>query len=202
MPPADGPRQRADARENRARILAVAIKALQGAPDMSLNSIAKEAGVGIGTLYRHFPSREALLVAVYHSELDHLVTSAATLLDTMPPWDALVSWLGRLASYGRAKSGFTAVLANTATHDRLAQESYEPLVGALGALLSANETAGTIRAGVDADDVLLMLGFLWRVSPDDDGESTARRLLELLLDGLRAGAPTPPPPRQGTRGRR
>jgi AcrR family transcriptional regulator len=198
-PPADRPRQRADARENRARILDIAITALQGSPDISLNSIAKDAGVGIGTLYRHFPSREALLVAVYHSELDQLATSAATLLDTMPPWDALVSWLGRLASYGRAKSGFTAVLANTTTHDRLAQESYEPIVGALGALLSANEKAGAIRAGVDPDDVLLMLGFLWRVSPDDGGEAKARRLLGLVLDGLRAGAPKRPPSHQGAR---
>jgi hypothetical protein len=101
---------------------------------------------------------------------------------------ALVAWLDRLASYGRAKSGFTTVLANTATHDRLAQQSYEPIVGALGSLLLANEAAGTIRPGVDPDDVLLALGFLWRVSPDDAGAAKAARLVELILDGLRVGA--------------
>ena len=179
--------RRADARENRTRILDAAMKALLRSADASLNSIAKDAGVGIGTLYRNFANREALLVAVYRTELQQLVDASTTFLETMTPADALAAWLDRLAYYGRAKAGLADVLASIAAHGRLTQESYEPIVGALSALLEANEAAGTIRAGVDPDDVLLMLGFLWRVQPDEDGRARADRLLRLLLDGLRAG---------------
>jgi AcrR family transcriptional regulator len=180
---------RADAQLNRARIIDAAMAALLRSGDASLNSIAREAGVGIGTLYRHFPNREALLVAVYKNELQQLVDAAPALLEEHPPLDALRQWLDRLAYYGRAKVGLANVLAAMASHDRLTTESYEPVIGALAMLLHANETAGTIRAGIDPDDVLLMLGFLWRVSPDAAGQAQANRLLGLVLQSLQTGAP-------------
>jgi len=187
--PRDADALRSDARENRARILAAALEGLTDSPDASLNSIAKRAGVGIGTLYRHFPTREALLLAVYRREVQQLVDAGPELLAAEPPLTALRSWLDRLAYYGRAKAGLKDALA--AAHDRLNAETYGPVVGALAALLEANERAGTVRAGLDADDVLLMLGFLWRVDPGPEGQERARRLLDITVDGLRAGGPIP-----------
>jgi AcrR family transcriptional regulator len=183
----DTDRLRSDARENRARILEAALDALTDSPTASLNSIATRAGVGIGTLYRHFPTREALLLAVYRNEVQQLVDAAPALLDAEPPLQALRSWFDRLAYYGRAKAGLKDALA--ASHDRLNAETYGPVIGALRSLLEANERAGTVRPGVDADDVLLMLGFLWRIEPDGDGPTRAARLLDITIDGLRAGAP-------------
>jgi len=82
------------------------------------------------------------------------------------------------------------VLAAMASHDRLTSDSYEPVINALALLLRANEAAGTIRAGIDPDDVLLMLGFLWRVSPDEAGQAQAQRMIELVLQGLQTGSPS------------
>jgi AcrR family transcriptional regulator len=183
---------RSDARANRARILAAALDALTESPDASLNSIAARAGVGIGTLYRHFPTREALVLAVYRNEVQQLVDAAPVLLEAEPPLVALRSWLDRLAYYGMAKAGLKDALA--ASHDRLNAETYGPVVGALALLLEANKRAGTIRPGLDPDDVLLMLGFLWRIDPDSDWQDRSRRLLDITVDGLRAGTPSSAPP--------
>jgi AcrR family transcriptional regulator len=174
---------RSDARENRARILTATVEALTESPDASLSSIAARAGVGIGTLYRHFPTREALLLAVYRNEVQSLVDAAPTLLEAEPPLQALRSWLDRLAWYGMAKVGLKDALA--ASHDRLNAETYGPVVGALRLLLEANEAAGTVRPGLDPDDVLLMLGFLWRIDPDSDWRTRSARLLDITVDGLR-----------------
>jgi AcrR family transcriptional regulator len=183
---------RADARHNRDRILEVALEAFTASGTASLNSIAKAAGVGIGTLYRHFPTREALVLEVYGHEVQQLVASAPVLLKTRPPIDALREWMDRLAHYGMTKAGLADALSTAATsHDGLAAETYGPVIGALSMLLRANEQAGTIRAGLDPDDVLLVLGFLWRIDPNSDWRARAGRLLDLLMDGLRASAPGP-----------
>ena len=181
---------RADAQQNRDRILEVAHDALTASGTASLNSIAKAAGVGIGTLYRHFPTREALVLAVYRHEVQQLVDAAPLLLETQPPIDALRQWMDRLAHYGMTKSGLAdALFTATTTHDALSAETYGPVIGALSLLLQANERAGTIRPGLDPDDVLLILGFLWRIDPKTDWRSRSSRLLDLLMHGLRAGAP-------------
>jgi AcrR family transcriptional regulator len=177
---------RSDARENRVRILAATVEALTESPDASLSSIAARAGVGIGTLYRHFPTREALLLAVYRNEVQQLVEAAPALLESEPPLQALRSWLDRLAWNGMAKAGLGDALA--ASHDRLNAESYGPIVGALALLLEANERAGTVRPGLDPDDVLLLLGFLWRIDPASDWRARSRRLLDITIAGLRPGA--------------
>jgi AcrR family transcriptional regulator len=181
---------RSNARRNRERILEVAQEALLASSDASLNSIAKTAGVGIATLYRHFPTREALVLEVYRYDVQQLAVAAPALLTSLPPLEALRAWLDQLARYGITKAGLAKALSTASTsHDALAAESYEPVIGALSTLLKANEEAGTIRGGVDPDDFLLILGFLWRIDPQSDWRLRADRLLDLLVDGLRSGAP-------------
>jgi AcrR family transcriptional regulator len=179
---------RADARQNRDRILEVARDAFATSGEASLNSIAKKAGVGAGTLYRHFPTREALVLAVYRHDVAQLVEAASTLLAENPPLTALRLWFDRLAYYGRVKHGVADVLHAITSHD-LNGETYGPVIGAVTLLLGACEESGDVRPGLDPDDVLLMLGFLWRIDPGDDGQARAVRMLDLVVDGLRAGAP-------------
>ena len=182
---------RSDARQNRERILDVAREALAAAPDVSLNAIAKAARVGPGTLYRHFPNREALVLAVYRQEIQQMVDLAPALLAKHPPLVALRRWFDRLAHYGRIKHGLADVL-HAAMNEGVLSETYGPMVGAIDRLLRACEAAGAIGRGVDAEDVLLLMGFLWRIEPGREGEARARRLLDLVLDGLRAHAGGPP----------
>jgi AcrR family transcriptional regulator len=195
---------RADAQQNRQRIIEVAREAFAESADASLNSIAKKAGVGAGTLYRHFPTREALVLAVYRYDVQQLADAAAALLAEHPPLTALRMWFERLAYCGRIKHGLADAL-QAATSDGLADEAYEPLVGAIGTLLAACERAGRIRPGLVPDDVLLLLGFLWRIDDGDGAAAKASRLLGLVMDALRAGAPVPQAPRRAAwfrRGRR
>ncbi len=101
---------RADAQANRYLILASARAAFAASPDASLNSIAKTAGVGAGTLYRHFPGRESLILALYRHEIETLVDLAQALIDTHPPIEAFRLWCARLADYGRIKHGLAEVI--------------------------------------------------------------------------------------------
>jgi AcrR family transcriptional regulator len=183
---------RADAQQNRARILAVAAEAFTESSTASLNSIAKKAGVGIGTLYRHFPTREALVLEVYRHEVQQLIEAAPMLLATMLPLDALRAWLDCAAHYGVTKTGLAdAFRTVTTTHEGLAAETYGLVLGALSLLLHANEQVGSIRAGLDPADVLVLMSFLWRIEPIGDWHSRSDRLLDLFMDGLRVGAPGP-----------
>jgi AcrR family transcriptional regulator len=182
---------RADARQNRERLLDAAREALAAAPDASLNSIAKAAGVGAGTLYRHFPNREALVLAVYRQEIHEMVELAPALLASHPPLVALRHWFDRLAHYGRIKHGLADVL-HAAMNEGVLSETYGPMVGAIDRLLRACERAGAIGRGVDAEDVLLLMGFLWRIEPGREGEARGRRLLDLVIEGLRAHAGAAP----------
>jgi AcrR family transcriptional regulator len=179
---------RADAQHNRERILEAAREAFAASGDASLNSIAKKAGVGPGTLYRHFPSREVLVLAVYRYDVQKLAGSAAELLAAHPPLKALRLWFDRLAYYGMIKHGLADVL-HSATSDGLAGETYGPVIGAITLLLTACVQDGSVRPAVDPDDVLLLLGFLWRIDPGPEAEARAARLLDLVIDGLQAGAP-------------
>lgn len=174
---------RADAELNRGRILAAAVAALAESSDATLNSIARRAGVGQGTMYRHFPNREALLLAVYRQDVQAVIDAAPVLLAQYPPDQALRRWFGRLASYGRIKHG-VAQAVEAATRADLSSAWYGPVTGAITLLLEAGQAAGQIRADVDADEVLLLVGFLWRL--DNDGwEKRAAHLLDLVMDGLR-----------------
>jgi AcrR family transcriptional regulator len=187
--PLAGEPLRADAQQNRQRILEAAREAFAASGEASLNSIAKKAGVGPGTLYRHFPSREALVLAVYRYDVQKLADSAAELLAAHPPLKALRLWFDRLAYYGMIKHGLADVL-HSATSDGLTGETYGPVIGAITSLLTACTQDGSVRPGLDPDDVLLLLGFLWRIDPGPDAEARRTRLLDLIIDGLQAGAPS------------
>jgi AcrR family transcriptional regulator len=176
---------RADARENRQRILQVAHDMLAVSSDASLNSIAKAAGVGPGTLYRHFPTREDLVLAVYRHDVQHLVDSVPELLEEHPPLDAFRCWFERLASYVRIKHGLGDALGPAVKED-VVRDTYEPVLAAIGVLLHAGVEAGAIRRGLDPDDILLIMGALWRVPPGEHGEAQAQRLLDLAIEGIRS----------------
>jgi AcrR family transcriptional regulator len=175
---------RADARENRQRILRAAHDILAVSNDASLNSIAKAAGVGPGTLYRHFPTREDLVLAVYRHDVQQLVDSVPQLLEEHPPLEALRRWFERLASYVRIKHGLGDALG-PAIRDDVVRDTYEPVLAAIAALLKAGVQAGAITPGLDPDDILLIMSALWRVPPGDDGEAQAQRLLDLAIEGIR-----------------
>jgi AcrR family transcriptional regulator len=176
---------RADAQANRDRILDVARDALAADPGASLNSIAKAAGVGAGTLYRHFPSREALVLGVYRNEIDALVALAPTLLTEHPPLKAFHIWCDQLARFGRVKHGVADIMHATIS-DRDFQETYWPMVGAVRKLMNACEDSGEIGPGADAEDFLMLLAPLWQIPPTPAGEARVKRLLALIFRGLGA----------------
>ena len=153
------PPLRADAAENRARILAVARAEITADPDVKLNAIAQRAGVGQATLYRHFPTRADLLAEVYRADVDALVETADTLLADHDPLTALHRWFDRVAEYAAVKRGVFAALEGGTGKD-LAAHSHGPIGDAVTRLLDAGRAAGTIRPDVDARDVIILIGYL------------------------------------------
>ncbi|MBM7789213.1 TetR/AcrR family transcriptional regulator [Tenggerimyces flavus] len=173
---------RADAVQNRERLLAAARVSFAKSADASLSAVAKQAGVGIGTLYRHFPTRESLIVALYRHHIERLIQLVPALLTERKPLEALRAWFAEVARYGRMKYGMSEVI-HAAVNDA---EYYGPFVGAIRQLLDAGVEAGTLKKGIDPEDVLLQLSVLWRLDPANDGEARAKRIVELIMDGLRA----------------
>ncbi|WP_455568594.1 TetR/AcrR family transcriptional regulator [Streptomyces inhibens] len=183
---------RSDAQRNRERILEVALEELTQSADAPLSSIAKKAGVGQGTFYRNFPNREALVLEVYRHEVQQVSDTASQLLQTRAPDQALREWMDRLAQYAMAKAGLAdAMRQATSAHGSLAALGRGSVTSAVALLLKANEEAGTIRPGVTPDDFVLAIAGLWQIDPHSDWQSRAGRLLDLVMDGLRAGAPSP-----------
>jgi AcrR family transcriptional regulator len=178
---------RADAQRNRDRLLEAAVRAFsQGGPDVTLDSIAKDAGVGIGTLYRHFPTREALIDASYRSELARLCDAAAELLETIPPDEALRTWMDRFVDYMTTKRGMSEALrAVIASGGNPFSESRDRLTAAITTLLTAGVEAGTVRADVRPGDVLAGLSGVSLAAGEPAQRDQAGRLLDLLMDGLR-----------------
>ena len=179
-----GRTRRADAQRNRERILQAARDLVHEPGELKLNAVAKACGVGQGTLYRHFPTREDLLAEVYRREVDELIAAAPRLLATHQPLDALAAWFDRVAAYALVKRDvFAAVEA--ATWRDLAAHSLGPIGEAVELLLAAGRSAGSVRADAEARDVIVLISWLSRL---DDAELDARgpRLLSILVDGLRA----------------
>ncbi|MEU4496181.1 TetR/AcrR family transcriptional regulator [Streptomyces sp. NPDC023998] len=180
---------RSDAQRNRERILEVALAELTRAADAPLSAIAKKAGVGQGTFYRNFPNREALVLEVYRYEMQQVADAAAQLLRTRAPDQALREWMDRLARYAMAKAGLADALRQaTSKYGGLARLGHGPVTQAVTLLLNANEEAGTIRPGLTPDDFVLAIAGLWQIDPHSDWQPRATRLLDLVMDGLRAGA--------------
>ena len=176
---------RKDAVENRARIIEVARREIaeSGTTELRLNAIAKQAGVGQGTLYRHFPTREALLAEVYRQEVDELVALAPRLLEAAEPVDALAQWFDRVAEYARVKRGVLAAVEASVWRE-LTDHSLGPIGDAITVLLDAGKAAGQIRDDADAGDVILLIGYLSRLD-EDEWDRRAHRPLHIVLDGLR-----------------
>ncbi|WUM89436.1 TetR/AcrR family transcriptional regulator [Streptomyces sp. NBC_00322] len=180
---------RSDAQRNRERILEVALAELTRAADAPLSAIAKKAGVGQGTFYRNFPNREALVLEVYRYEMQQVADAAAQLLQTRAPDQALREWMDRLAQYAMAKAGLAdALRKTTSSYGSLAQLGHGPVTRAVTLLLNANEEAGTIRPGLTPDDFVLAISGLWQIDPHSDWQPRATRLMDIVMDGLRAGA--------------
>lgn len=176
--------RRADAERNRARLVDVAREALRVEPATTMQSVARLAGVGQGTIYRHFPSREALLAEVYREDFQGLVASARALAGSLDQRTALRSWLDELAAFGYQKHALADVL-DAATRQQLHDEQYDEILDAIATLLDAGVRADVLRPDVSPPDLLALVAFLWQL-----GSSAADRvphLLDLVVDGLRAG---------------
>ncbi|OBK41651.1 TetR family transcriptional regulator [Mycobacterium sp. 1245111.1] len=175
---------RSDARRNREKLLEAATAAFAAADgrQVSLESIARDAGVGIGTLYRHFPNREALVEAIYRTELAEVAETAPRLLKRHPPKAALRRWMDRYARFVAAKRGmaesFRAMVESGAIEGSQIRAS---ISAAVDVLLRAGADDGSLRSDVQADDVVSsLIGiFLASGSPEQTG-----RLLDLLVDGI------------------
>ena len=190
MAVADRP-MRADAQRNREQLLAAAVAAFsqEDASEVTLESVAKAAGVGIGTLYRHFPSREALVDAAYRSELARLCDSVPDLLAAMPADKAMRTWMDSFVEYTMTKKGMSDALRMViASGGNPFAESRSRLLAAFSALLAAGAADGTLRADLDPADLLASMSGVSLVAATRAKREQAGRLLDLLMDGLRYGA--------------
>ncbi len=180
---------RADAQRNRERVLEAAARAFaEGGTDVTLDSIARGAGVGIGTLYRHFRTRDALVEAVYRNELARLCDSVPDLLDTMPAAAALRAWMDNFVDYMTAKRGMgEALRAVVASGGNPFAHSRDLMVTAITTLIKAGIAQSTVRSDVDPADVLSGVTGVALVAGEPTQRDTAGRLLDLLMDGLRYG---------------
>src|SRR6266513_4816966 len=194
---------RSDAVRNRERVLEAAKAVFSaGGPDASLEAVAKRAGVGIGTLYRHFPTREALFEAVYRREVEQLSELAEQLKSASAPVDALRRWLRANVELVATKKGMIASLALAVQgSSELYVYSFDRLTKAIGALLDRAVTAGEIRSDISAEDVLRALIGMCYMHDQPGWQSTVLRLLDVFVDGLRvqanAGRQPTSPPRRG-----
>lgn len=180
-------RPRADAQRNRERLLDAAVHAFsEGGPSVTLDAIAKDAGVGIGTLYRHFPTREALIEAAYRNELVRLCDGVTDLLRATPPDVAMRTWMDRFVDYLTTKRGMAdALRAVIASGGDPYAQSRDRLIAAFTTLLHAGVAAGTVRPDVAPGDVLVSLSGVSLAAGEPAQREQAGRLLDLLMDGLR-----------------
>lgn len=189
-PPASGEARpaRADARRNREKLVEAARAAFAAADDtVPLETVARAAGVGIGTLYRHFSTREALVEAVFAAELDAVADSAPGLLAEFPPEVALRVWMDRYAAFVAAKRGLLGTLrAGWASGAIATPATRERLTGAIAELLAAGVGAGTLRADVEPGDVTTLVFGVFHPVADDGTPDRTGRVLDLVLDALRA----------------
>ena len=182
------PPKRADARRNRDQLLAAAtaVFAERGADDASLEEIARRAGVGIGTLYRHFPARQALLEAVYKDQVDGLEVLAGKLLASESPGAALSDWMRAFVAFGRTKRSLSSALVSTIGKDsELMSACSKILRGCTEVLLSRAQEAGEARPEVQSADIMRLAHALimaTEMAPADPDQP--QRLLELVVGSV------------------
>ncbi len=206
MAESDGRERRADAARNRARLLDAATRVfastdkpgMPGSPSSpddadgaapagpSMRAIAREAGVGIATLYRHFPTRETLVDAVYRGQVQRLTSGAHELLAELPPPAALRRWMDLFGNWIAAKNGMLDTLLTMIEAGELPHaETRDELLAAIDVLLEAGRASGEIRTDISAEDIAAGLIGVFTVAPAPDPDGRAARLLDLLMDGLR-----------------
>ena len=183
---------RADAQRNRDRLVNAAVRAFSYDADVTLEAIAKEAGVGIGTLYRHFPTREALVEAAYRDQLTKLCEAAPDLLRAKPPAEALRTWLDYFVDYMTTKRGMgDALKAVIASGGNPFSHSRESLLKAMTSLLEAAAKDGSVREDIDPWDVIASASGVSLAAAEAGQRDQAGRMLDLLMDGLRYGSKNP-----------
>ena len=186
---------RADAVRNRERVLEAAKAVFSaGGAEASLEAVARSAGVGIGTLYRHFPTREALFEAVYRREVQHLADLAEQLKQEAEPVDALRHWMRSNVKFVATKKGMAAALALAAyKNSELFSYSFDRLTQAVGGLLARAVTAGQIRADITPEDLLRALVGMCYMNDQPGWQASVLRLVDVFIDGLRIRPDKPRP---------
>ncbi len=187
MTDADTRAPRADAARNRDTLLAVATRVFASADtEPSMRAIAREAGVGIATLYRHFPTRESLVDAVYQNQVRRLTDGARELVGQLPPAQAMRQWMDLFGDWLATKHGMRDTLLTMIESGEIAHvETSIELLGAITTILDAGRAAGDIRADVSAEDIAASLLGIFGVASLRGQHGQAGRLLNLLMDGLR-----------------
>ncbi|MBV8683165.1 MAG: TetR/AcrR family transcriptional regulator [Caulobacteraceae bacterium] len=182
-------RERSDAVLNRERIVETATRVFSAqGRNAKLDAIAREAGVGIGTLYRHFPTREALFEAVYRHEVEHLAELAGELAQEADPVEALRQWLHANVRLMATKKGMIEAMQLVAYGSELKAYSFARLTGALTPLLERGVAAGALRADITAEDLLrTLVGILYA----EAGGDSSLRILDVFVDGLRRNSKAP-----------
>jgi len=178
---------RSDAQRNRERILEVAKQAFtRSGANTSLDDVAKDAGVGAGTLYRHFPTRDVLLEAVYRTEVEKLAAAQRRFAETMPPVEALRAWMLLFVDYIAAKQIIAPAL-NTLVGgpSKLYEGTRAHIQGAIEALVKRAIKSGDIREDLDPFDLLRALIGVSNVASSPDWQQSARRLVDILISGSR-----------------
>jgi AcrR family transcriptional regulator len=186
-PTAQTRQPRADSARNRQLLIDAAKAAFSEVGlNVSLEEIARRAGVGIGTLYRHFPSREAVVEAVYRREVEQLAEAVPLLLETSPAGEALHQWMHLFVDYIATKRMIAPSLGAVAGRtSALYATSAELITGAISTLVKRAVGSGDVRADIDPSDLLRALVGVSYGNPDVGWEASARRLIDILMDGLR-----------------
>ena len=187
--PAAVRKPRADAERNRIRLLETAKAAFaEKGSAASLDEIARIAGVGAGTLYRHFPTRDALIEAVYRHETEQLVTAASRLAETQAPIAALREWLHLFVDYMATKHGmYDALNSIVGGTSELYSASAEQMTQAIAKLIDRAAASGDIRSDFDPLDLLRALAGVANMSSGPDGTRAAKRMIDILIAGIRTG---------------
>ncbi|MGI5133011.1 TetR/AcrR family transcriptional regulator [Pseudonocardia sp. CA-107938] len=171
---------------------------MSAATEPSLREIAREAGVGIATLYRHFPTREALVAAVYADQVARLTEGAHELLTALPPAEALRRWMDLFGNWVATKEGMLSTLLAMIESDRISHtRTHTALIAAIDDLLRAGQAAGELRIDITAEDVAAHLIGIFTVAPLPEQGARADRLLGILMDGLRPATPGARTPQSG-----
>lgn len=178
---------RADAQRNHVRLLETAKAAFaEKGPGASLDEIARTAGVGAGTLYRHFPTRDALIEAVYRNETEQLVAAATRLVETHPPMGALREWLLLFVDYMATKHGmYEALNSIVGGTSELYSASTAQMKQAIAKLIERAVASGDIHLDIDPLDLLRALAGVANVSAGPDGKQAAKRMVDILIAGVR-----------------